>query len=143
MMTPQADVMIEHFKGEPIKGNRAPAISKLEFEGGAKSRLANPGEPITVQFAAEDSNGDTLEFVTWILEAKAKKTTTVGGPFPQASPGHVEISAPKEPGEYLVMVYAMDKKGGASATVLPFKVPAPASTAAADAIPVAEAAAKP
>lgn len=129
LITPQADVMTENFTGQPIKGNRAPAISKLEFEGGAKSRLAGPGEPMTVQFAAEDADADTLEFVSWVLEAKAKKTTVVAGSFPQSSSGHAVVPAPEGPGEYLVMVYAKDKKGGASATVLPFKVSAHGTSA--------------
>lgn len=122
LMTPQADVMIEHFTGKPIKGNRAPALSKLEFEGGGGSLVAEPGQPMTVKFAAEDSNGDTIEFVSWILKAKAKKTTVVEGPFPQTSPEHAVIKAPETPGEYLVMVYTHDNKGGTSASVLPFKV---------------------
>jgi len=129
LMTPQADAMAAHFAGGPIKGNRAPVVSKLEFDGGGKSLLAKPGEPMTVRFAAEDADGDTAEFFSWILDAKAKKTTTVAGPFPQTSPGHAVIKAPETPGEYLVMIYAKDGKGGASATVLPFKVPEPATAA--------------
>ncbi len=125
LITPQAEVMIENFTGHPPKGNRAPVVSKLEFEGGASSRLAKPGEPMNVQFAAEDANGDPVEFVTWILDAKARKTTTVEGPFPQASAEHAVIKAPETPGEYLLMVYAIDHKGGGSASTLPFKVPDP------------------
>jgi len=131
MMPPQADVMVEHFTGQPIKGNRAPAISKLEFEGGARSLLTKPGEPMNIRFAAEDSNGDVVNFVTWILKAKVKKTTPVAGPIPQASLDHVIVKAPTTPGEYLVMVYAKDEKGGASATVLPFKVEEPVAETAA------------
>lgn len=125
LTTPQAEVMIEDFTGQPLKGNRAPVLSKLEFEGGASSMLAQPGEPMNVRFAAEDANGDPVEFVTWILAAKARKTTTVAGPFPQASAEHAIIKAPETPGEYLLMVYAIDKKGGGSASTLPFKVEAP------------------
>jgi hypothetical protein len=125
MITPQAEVMAEHFTGQPIKGNRAPVLSKLEFEGGAKSRLAKPGEPMPVQFAAEDPNGDKVEFVTWILDSTARKTTRVAGPFPQASEETAVIPAPATPGEYLLLVYAQDNKGGASASSLAFKVPEP------------------
>jgi hypothetical protein len=125
LITPQADVMIERFTGKPIKGNRAPVISKLEFEGGLSSRKALPGESMSVRFAAEDPNGDPVEFVSWILATKVKNTKSLAGPFPQASPDHAVIKAPTAPGEYLVMVYAKDKKGGASATVLPFQVPGP------------------
>jgi hypothetical protein len=132
MMTPQADVMVERFTGQPIKGNRAPAISKLEFEGGAKSLVTKPGEPMNVRFAAEDSNGDVVKFVTWILKSKVKKTTPIAGPFPQSSPEHVIVNAPTTPGEYLVMVYAKDENGGASATVLPFKVEKPIATVTPD-----------
>lgn len=124
MITPQAEAMVEHFTGKPIKGNRAPVISKLEFEGGEKSRLAEPAEPMTVRFSAEDPNGDKVEFVTWILDSSARKTTRIAGPFAQSSPQHAVIKAPAAPGEYLVLIYAKDNKGGASATTLAFKVPA-------------------
>ena len=115
MITRQAEVMMEHFTGQPPKDNRAPVLSKLEFEGGAKSRLAKPGEPMPVRFAAIDPNGDKVEFVTWILDSSARKTTRVAGPFPQTSPESTTINAPEKPGEYLLLVYAQDNKGGASA----------------------------
>ena len=129
MITPQAEVMIEHFTGKPIKGNRAPVISKLEFDGGASSRLAKPDEPMTIRFDAKDPNGDKIEFVTWILDSTARKTTRVGGPFAQKSSNHSVIKAPTAPGEYLLLVYAQDNKGGASATTIAFKVPGPATDA--------------
>lgn len=125
MITPQAEVMIENFTGKPPAGNRAPVLAKLEFDGGLASRLAEPGEAMTIRFEAADPNGDQVEFTTWILDARARKTTRVAGPFPQESAGHAVIPAPQAPGEYLLMVYAADKRGGASATTLPFKVPAP------------------
>ncbi len=125
LTTPQADVMTEHFTGRPILGNRAPVLSKLEFDGGAKSRLAQPGEPLPLDLAAEDSNGDPVEFVTWILKAKTKKVTNFAGPFSQPSGENAVVNAPTTPGEYLVMVYAFDNKGGASGSVLNFKVPEP------------------
>ncbi len=127
MITPQAEVMIENFTGKPPAGNRAPVLSKLEFEGGLASRVAQPGEAMTIRFEAADPNDDPVEFTTWILAARARKTTRVAGPFPQASADHAVIPAPQAPGEYLLMVYAADKRGGASATTLAFKVPAPAS----------------
>ncbi len=122
LMTPQAEVMAEKFTGGELKGNRAPVLSTLEFAGAGRSRLAKPGEAMDVWFAADDDNGDPVEFVTWILDSTVRKTTTVAGPFAQASSEHAIISAPETPGEYLLMVYAMDKKGGASASTLPFKV---------------------
>ncbi|NQX02686.1 hypothetical protein HQ447_18660 [bacterium] len=135
LMTPQADAMAEHFTGKPIQGNRAPVLSKLEFEGGAKSRQVRPGDAMTLSVAAEDSNGDKVDFVTWILKSKVRKTTAVTGPVARPAGGKVVVDAPKTPGDYLVMVYAMDNKGGASAGVLPFKVAHPA---AASGRPVAE-----
>ena len=97
-------------------------LSKLEFDGGVRSRVVKPREPVTLRFAAEDANHDKVVFVTWILEAKARKAKALAGPFPQASPGHAVITAPKVPGEYLFMVYARDNRGAASASTLPFKV---------------------
>jgi hypothetical protein len=130
LITPQAEVMSEHFTGQPPKGNRAPVLTVLEFEGGAQARLADPGEPMTITFAAEDADADALEFVTWILDSSARRTTTVDGPFAQSSTDHAIIAAPRQPGEYLLMVYAKDKKGGASAGTLAFKVPEPPGEAA-------------
>jgi len=128
MITPQAEVLIENFTGRPLVGNRAPVLSKLEFDGGRPSLLAKPGEVMTVRFEAHDPNADRIEFVTWILAAQARPTTSVDGPFAQASSSHAVIKAPLNPGEYLLMVYAKDNKGGASASTLPFKVPAPDET---------------
>jgi hypothetical protein len=126
LMTPQADVMTEVFTAKPIAGNRAPVLSKLEFDGGANARLAQPGEAMPLNLAAEDSNGDPVVFVTWILKTKTKKVTAVAGPFTQPSGEDAIVNAPGTPGEYLVMVYANDNKGGTSASVLNFKVPEPA-----------------
>lgn len=125
LITPQAEVMAEHFRGKPIQGNRAPVISTLEFEGGAGSRLAKPGETMTLNVVADDANGDKVEFVTWILQSKVRKTTTVSGPIAHDAAGPVVVSAPEVPGEYLVMVYAIDRRGGGSASVVPFQVPTP------------------
>ncbi len=122
LITPQAEVMYQHFTGQVPSGNRAPVLSKLEFEGGAKARLAKPGEPLHVRFAAKDPNGDKVEFVTWILDSTARKTTRVAGPFPQETDETAVINAPDNPGEYLLLVYAQDNKGGASASTLAFKV---------------------
>jgi hypothetical protein len=122
LRTAQADAMTEHFTGRTMAGNRAPVLSKLEFAGGAKSRTAAPGEALAMNFAAEDSNGDTVEFVTWILQSKTRKVTNVAGPLKHASGENAVVNAPQAPGEYLVMVYANDNKGGTSASVLPFKV---------------------
>jgi hypothetical protein len=122
LMTPQADVMAEHFTKQPIKGNRAPVISQLEFEGGARSKVVKPGEALTVRFAAQDTNGDTIEFVSWVLATKVQSTRVVAGPFAQTSSSHAVIPAPQKVGEYLILVYAKDNRGGASATVVPFKV---------------------
>jgi hypothetical protein len=127
LITPQAEVMIENFTGRPIEGNRAPVLSKLEFDGGLNHRLAAPGETMRIHFAADDANNDRVEFVTWILDSTQRRTTTVAGPFPQTSSGHALISAPRQPGEYLLMVYAKDRKGGASASTIAFKVPEPSA----------------
>jgi len=123
LMTPQAEVMIEHFTGKPPEGNRAPVLSKLEFEGAAPSRLAKPGEPMRVSLAAEDPDRDKVEFVAWILDSTKRKTTTVAGPFVHAAAEQAMIKAPEVPGEYLLLVYAKDGKGGASASTIAFKVP--------------------
>lgn len=135
LVTPQADAMVEHFTGKPLQGNRAPVLSKLEFEGSANSSQVRPGQSMTLDLSAEDSDGDKVDFVTWILKSKVRKTTAVSGPVARTSGGKVIVDAPETPGDYLVMVYAIDHKGGGSASVLPFKV---ANPAAASGSPVAE-----
>jgi len=124
MTTPQAEVMIEHFTGRPPTGNRAPVLSALEFDGGLTSRLAAAGEPMTLRFQARDPDDDPVTFTSWILDATARKTARVAGPFAQTSDRHAVVPAPTAPGSYLLMVYATDGRGGASASTLPFKVPA-------------------
>ncbi len=124
LTTPQAEVMIRRFTGQPPRGNRAPVLSRLEFVEGGSSRMANPGEPMRVAFAAKDPDGDRVEFVSWVLDSTSRPPTRVAGPFDQASPDHAVITAPNQAGEYLLMVYAIDRKGGGSASTLPFKVPA-------------------
>lgn len=123
LMTPQAEVMSEHFTGKPPEGNRAPVLSKLEFEGGASSRLARPGESMRVSVAAEDPDRDEVDFVAWILDSTKRKTTTVAGPSVHSAAEPAMIKAPETPGEYLLLVYAKDGKGGASASTIAFKVP--------------------
>lgn len=123
LFTPQADAMIEHFTGHPRQGNRAPALSKLAFDGGGGSRQAQPGEAMPLQLAAEDADGDKVDFVTWVLESKARKAKFIAGPVSQPSGEEAVVTAPQTPGEYVVLVYAIDNKGGASAGILPIKVP--------------------
>jgi hypothetical protein len=135
LITPQADAMTEHFTGTPIKGNRAPLLSRIEFENGAKSRLAAPGETMKLTLAAEDSNQDTIDFVTWILKSKVKKTKTVSGPVTHPPGNATVINAPEVLGDYLVIVYAIDNKGGGSASVLPFKVETPKNSVDEIAVP--------
>jgi hypothetical protein len=123
LMTPQADAMAEHFTGKPLQGNRAPVLSKLEFEGGVASRQARPGEAMTLDVAAQDPDGDEVDFVTWILKSNVSRTTAASGPFKHATGSRIVVDAPQTPGGYLIMIYAKDNKGGASASVIPFQVP--------------------
>jgi hypothetical protein len=130
LTTPQAEVMAEHFTGKPTSGNRAPVLSKFEFDSFGTSRLAKPGEGMRVNVAAEDADGDVVEFVGWITDPKASKVKTVAGPYKQvasdpATITHMTVPAPEKPGEYLLMIYAVDNKGGGSASMFPFKVPDP------------------
>jgi hypothetical protein len=122
LVTPQAEVMIENFTGKPPEGNRAPVLSKLQFEGGANARFATPGESMRVEFASTDANDDAVEYVSWILDSSSRRTKVVSGPYPQASTEHANISAPSTPGEYLLMTYVVDNKGGGSASTIAFKV---------------------
>ncbi len=121
--TPQAEVMIERFTGQPIVGNRAPVLTRLQFDNGKGERIARPGESMRIEFSAEDPDGDSIEFITWIQDSSVRPTKTVSGPFPQASSQHALVPAPMNPGQYILVVYAVDQKRGGSVTTLVVKVP--------------------
>lgn len=125
--TPQSDVMVEHFTGTPLKGNRAPVQTLLRFDDDKASRMASPGEQMRVNFAATDADGDPLEYVAWILDSTQRYTTVVAGPYRHSGSDQMNVPAPTKPGEYRLMVYVIDGKGGASASSLAFKVPEPAA----------------
>ncbi len=122
LITPQAEVMVERFTGKPPRGNRAPVLSRLEFAGGKREREVAPRESMEVVFVADDPNGDSVEVVSWILDSTSKKSKRVAGPFAATLLDKAAIPAPDAPGEYLLMVYAIDGKGGGSASTLPFRV---------------------
>jgi hypothetical protein len=122
LMTPQAEVMAERFRGRPLTGNRAPVLSQLGFPKGARWTTVTRGETLHVAFSADDPDGDAVTFVGWILESASRSPRRVAGPYQQESANHAAIPAPEKPGEYLLMVYAIDGKGGGSASTLPFKV---------------------
>ena len=124
LVTPQAELMIERFTGRPMRDNRAPVLTALAFTGGEQSRTATPGEPVRVSLAAHDPDGDPVELVAWLLDSSQRVPQPVAGPIVAQSDTVCVIQAPQEPGEYLVMVYAMDGKGGGSASTLPLKVQA-------------------
>lgn len=108
LLTPQADVMTRNFTGRPPAGNQAPVLSLIPFENGATSTVVKPGELITVRLAADDADGDTINFTSYILQAKARKTKVMEGPFPHGTSGIAAINAPQKPGEFLLLAYARD-----------------------------------
>ncbi|MEM9752476.1 MAG: glycoside hydrolase family 2 TIM barrel-domain containing protein [Planctomycetota bacterium] len=122
LVTPQAEVLAEHFTGRRIRGNRAPVLTRVEFPRGERSASVRPAEGVRVRLAASDRDGDRVALVAWVLDSKPRKPVAVAGPYESGSSGLVRFDAPDEPGEYLVMAYALDGNGGASASTLPLQV---------------------
>lgn len=125
MVTPQAEVLAERFTGRRVQGNRAPVLTRIEFPGGERSASARPGSQVRVRLAASDRDGDRIALLAWVLDSKPRKPVAVAGPFEARSGGLVRFDAPATPGEYLVMAYAIDGQGGASASTLPLRVVEP------------------
>ena len=130
-LTPQAEVMIEHFTGKPITGNRAPVITQVAFPDPADPakltphRLAKPGEQLPVKVSADDPNGDPVEYVVWIVDSTKPLRPVVAGPYNYTSADAVVVTAPEKFGEYFGLIVARDNKGGGSISNVVFKVPDP------------------
>lgn len=121
-MTPRGEYMIEHFTGKPFPGNRAPILTKLETVDGAKSLSTTPGAEIGLSLAATDPDADAVTYRVWILDSKPARGRTIAGPYEVDASGDARFSAPNEPGQYLIMTYAIDQNGGASASTLPLQI---------------------
>jgi len=121
LMTPRAEHLAERFTGKPFAGNRAPLLTTLNFNEGKKSAVIKAGGNIRVEVDAEDPEGDAVFYKAWFLDTKSRKPTVASGPHEfKGSEG--SLTAPSTPGSYLVMVYALDGNGGASASTLPLLV---------------------
>lgn len=122
LITPQAELMVEHFKGEDWSGNRAPIITRIEPASGARDITAAPDERVSIRLAATDPDGDRITFRCWILDSKPSQPRTVAGPFESTSAGLSRFAAPGKSGDYLIMAYALDGRGGGSASTIPLAV---------------------
>jgi hypothetical protein len=117
-MTPRAEHLVERFTGKPFPGNRAPLLTKLEFDDENKSAVSKAGKKITVRVDSEDPDGDAVFYKAWFLNTETRKTSVVSGPQEfKGSTG--KLTTPSTAGSYLIMVYALDGNGGASASTLP------------------------
>ncbi|MEM1184195.1 MAG: hypothetical protein AAGI53_04245 [Planctomycetota bacterium] len=122
LVTPQAEAMIERFSGRPIGGNRAPVLTSLKYEAGTPALTVSAGERFGVTLDATDADGDRVTYAGWVLDSKPNRAKAVSGPFDSRESNAVQIEAPSKAGEYLVMIYALDGNGGASASTLPLRV---------------------
>lgn len=122
LMTPQAEAMVEHFTGKPFPGNRAPFLTAAGFAGGERSATAAPSAAVTLQLAGEDPEGDPVRLVCWVLGNKSARYANVAGPYEADASGRCDVPAPSVEGDYLIMAYAMDGRGGGSASTLPLAV---------------------
>ncbi|MEM7756207.1 MAG: hypothetical protein AAF297_11290, partial [Planctomycetota bacterium] len=119
LMTPQAEVVVERFASSAALENRAPVLTTIETADGARSLTAAPGEPLQIRLAATDADADQVTLQCWILDSKPNRAKTIAGPFSAAPNGLATFKAPETTGEYLIMAYALDGNGGASASTIP------------------------
>ena len=122
LMTPQAEVVAEHFTGRPFEGNRAPVLNAVAFADDKRDLTTTPGGPVTVDLGSTDADGDETRYTIWVLDSKPNRPKAVSGPFEASADGTVTFKAPNKAGEYLVMAYVFDDNGGASASTLPLRV---------------------
>ena len=121
LITPRAEHLAERFTGKPFSGNRAPLLTQLAFSNGEKFSTAKSGKNIRLRVKSDDPDGDDVFYKAWFLDTETRKPAVVSGPHEfKGSSG--KLKAPSEPGSYLIMVYALDGNGGASASTLPLLV---------------------
>jgi hypothetical protein len=121
LMTPRAEHMAERFTGKPFPGNRAPLLTRLESNDGKKFAVSKAGQEIRVTVGSEDPDGDAVFYKAWFLDTKTRHPEVKSGPH-EFKDSKVTLTAPSSPGSYLIMVYALDGNGGASASTLPLLV---------------------
>ena len=122
MMTPQAEVLVERFATVDLLDNRAPVLSAVETADGARWLEAERAASVNVRLAATDADGDQVRLRCWVLDSKPNRARVASGPFEADGEGRVRFPAPEAPGEYLIMAYAIDGNGGASASMIPLLV---------------------
>jgi len=122
MLTPQAEVMADVFGGAIPGGNRPPLLTGLETVGGGSEAHVAPGETFEVRLAGEDPDGGSPTLFCWLLDSSRKRSWAVGRRIDADADGIARITAPMKEGPYLVMAYAVDGAGGASASTLPVLV---------------------
>ncbi|MEO0587896.1 MAG: hypothetical protein AAF078_09675, partial [Planctomycetota bacterium] len=123
LVTPNAEVIAERFRGEIPGSNRAPRITALTFHNSNREFSAAPGEQLGVVVEATDANRDALRTVAWVIDNAAGRVRAVAGPFEGDGRGRIRFDAPAEPSDrYLVVAYVLDDQGGAAASTLPLQV---------------------
>jgi hypothetical protein len=108
--------------------NRAPAMKPLTTE--AAKTAVGPGEIFRAKIEATDPEGDTLSY-RWEVAPEHGKRDKEGRELPidplagcteNATKAEVEITAPKQPGQYRLFVFVLDGKGHAGTANVPFQV---------------------
>ena len=121
LMTPRAEHMVERFTGKSYSDNRAPLLTQLEFKGGKKAEVSKAGRDVRLILDSEDPDGDAVFYKAWFLNTKTRRPKVASGPH-EFKGSKARLAAPAAPGSYLLMVYALDGNGGASASTLPLLV---------------------
>lgn len=122
LMTPQAEAMIAHFGRGDVLENHAPVLTVIEASDGERWLAGGPGATASVRLAATDQDGDTVTLRCWVLDPKSGRSKIVAGPFDASVDGLAQLALPEKAGEYLVIAYALDGRGGASASCIPLAV---------------------
>ncbi|HEY1036192.1 MAG TPA: glycoside hydrolase family 2 TIM barrel-domain containing protein [Pseudoxanthomonas sp.] len=130
--TPAVDAM-EYVWTGAWPSNRAPSVAPLRLDGrvATESVTLQAGKPYAAKIAAQDADGDALEYRWTVLHEST--ATSIGGDREDVPPaveiplhgdgkGGLRFDAPKAPGAYRLFVEVLDGRGHAAYANLPFRV---------------------
>jgi len=120
-LTPFTDTLHQYWTGDEVV-NHAPVVTGLTLNGQNGPGIAvTAGDMARVQVIAQDAEQDPLQYRYWIFRTKGfKRGERVSGPH--AGTEQAELTMPKEPGSYTLLVYVSDPHGKASSHQLPFRI---------------------
>ncbi|MEN0019660.1 MAG: hypothetical protein AAF747_02125 [Planctomycetota bacterium] len=120
-------LLLSHHPGGFDAAERAgistePLITSLTGIHGESELTVAPGEQFSVRATATDADDDNVRLVYWIIGKPGGRYIAVSGPIDANDDGVAQLIAANSPrDDCLVMVYALDDNGGASATTIPVR----------------------